>query len=65
MSLTNAKSIAVKGAIHNVYVTPDGKHVVAGSIPGRMLTVIDVATETIAWELPMSAGRPGTMRFRW
>lgn len=55
-SLTNAKSIAVKGAIHNVYVTPDGKHVVAGSIAGRMLTVIDQATETIAWELPTSAG---------
>ena len=59
--LTNAKSIAVKGAIHNVYVTPDGKHVVSGSIPGRMLTVIDTATETVAWELPMSAGvRPMT-----
>ena len=24
----------VKGAIHNVYVTPDGKYVVSGSIPG-------------------------------
>ena len=60
-SLTNAKSIAVKGAIHNVYVTPDGKYVVSGSIPGRMLTVIDAATETIAWELPTSAGvRPIT-----
>ncbi len=28
----------MKGAIHNVYVTPDGKYVVSGSIPGRMLT---------------------------
>jgi YVTN family beta-propeller protein len=61
VSLTNAKSIAVKGAIHNVYVTPDGKFVVSGSIPGRMLTVIDAATETIAWELPTAAGvRPIT-----
>jgi YVTN family beta-propeller protein len=61
VSLTNAKSIAVKGAIHNVYVTPDGKFVVSGSIPGRMLTVIDAATETIAWELPTTAGvRPIT-----
>lgn len=61
VALTNAKTIPVKGAIHNVYVTPDGKHVVSGSIPGRMLTVIDAATETIAWELPMSAGvRPMT-----
>jgi YVTN family beta-propeller protein len=55
-TLTRAKSIAVKGAIHNVYVTPDGKHVVSGSIPNRMITVIDQATEEIAWELQMSAG---------
>jgi YVTN family beta-propeller protein len=55
-TLTRAKSIAVKGSIHNVYVTPDGKHVVSGSIPGRIITVIDQATEEIAWELPMSAG---------
>jgi len=61
VSLANVKSIAVKGGIHNVYVTPDGKFVVSGSIPGRMLTVIDAATETIAWELPTSAGvRPIT-----
>ncbi len=49
--------LPVKGAIHNVYVTPDGKYVVSGSIPGRMLTVIDQATETIAWELPTSCRR--------
>ncbi|HYB96582.1 MAG TPA: hypothetical protein VEC39_16535 [Vicinamibacterales bacterium] len=55
-TLTRAKTIPVKGAIHNVYVTPDGRHVVSGSIPGRMITVIDQATEEIAWELPMSAG---------
>jgi YVTN family beta-propeller protein len=55
-TLTRAKTIAVKGGIHNVYVTPDGRHVVAGSIPGRIITVIDQATEEIAWELPMSAG---------
>ena len=56
IALTRAKSIPVKGSIHNVYVTPDGKYVVSGSIPNRMITVIDQATETIAWELQMSAG---------
>lgn len=55
-SLTNVKSIAVQGAVHNVYVTPDGRYVVSGSIPGRMLTVIDSQTEAIAWQLPMTAG---------
>ena len=60
-TLTNAKSIPVKGSIHNVYVTPDGKFAVSGSIPGRMITVIDTQTETIAWELQLSAGiRPMT-----
>ena len=56
VSLTNAKSIPVKGAIHNVYVTPDGRYVVSGSIPGRMITVIDQQSEMVAWELQMSAG---------
>ena len=56
VALTRAKTIPVKGAIHNVYVTPDGRYVVSGSIPNRMITVIDQATETIAWELQMSAG---------
>ena len=34
-SLERVKSIPTKGGIHNVYVTPDGKYVVAGSIAGR------------------------------
>jgi YVTN family beta-propeller protein len=55
-SLSNVKSVAVKGAIHNVYMTPDSKYVVSGSIPGRMITVIDSQTHTIAWELQLSAG---------
>jgi YVTN family beta-propeller protein len=63
-SLTNIKSIPVKGAIHNVYVTPDGKHVVAGSIPSSTISVIDAATNTLAWTLTLSAGiRP--MAFTW
>jgi YVTN family beta-propeller protein len=55
-SLTKVKSIAVKGAIHNVYVTPDGKYAVAGSIPASTINVIDTASNTVAWTLTMSAG---------
>src|SRR5580658_1472218 len=55
-SLTKVKSIPVKGAIHNVYVTPDGKYAVAGSIPTSTINVIDVASNTVAWTLTMSAG---------
>jgi len=55
-SLTKVKKIAVKGAIHNVYVTPDGRFAVAGSIPTSTLTVIDTATDSVAWDLTLSAG---------
>jgi len=51
-----AKSIPVKGAVHNTYVTPDGKYVVAGSVAGKMITVIDEKTQAVAWELPVEAG---------
>ena len=46
----------VKGGIHNVYVTPDGKYAVAGSIPASTINVIDTATNTRGLDLDMSAG---------
>lgn len=48
-SLEKVKTIPIKGAAHNTYVTPDGKYVVAGSIQGSTMTVIDAKTEEIAW----------------
>ena len=35
VKLQRVKSIPVKGAVHNTYVTPDGRYVVAGSIEGK------------------------------
>jgi DNA-binding beta-propeller fold protein YncE len=55
-SLTRAKSIPVKGAVHNTYVTPDGKFVVSGSIASKTITVIDQKTEEPAWSLTMDLG---------
>jgi YVTN family beta-propeller protein len=55
-SLTRTNSIPVHGNLHNVYVTPDGKFVVTGSIRAATITVIDVATEQIAWELKLDQG---------
>lgn len=55
-SLSDIKSIAVKGGVHNTYVTPDGKFVVAGSIAGKILTVIDEQTLQPVWELPFDRG---------
>jgi len=61
-TLTLKKTIPVHGRLHNIYVTPDGKYAVMGSIPKKLITVIDLATEEIAWELKMDLGvRPMTM----
>jgi YVTN family beta-propeller protein len=59
-SMTRAKTIRTEGGIHNVYVTPDGKFVVAGSIIGRKITVIDQPTEEIAWTLAAEEGVAAT-----
>src|SRR5262249_39939025 len=55
-TLTRVKTIRTEGGIHNVYGTPDGKFVVAGSIPGRKVTVIDQKTEEILWSVPTRDG---------
>src|ERR1051325_9046059 len=61
-TLTLKKTIPVHGRLHNIYVTPGGKYAVMGSIPKKLLTVIDLATEEIAWELKMDLGvRPMTI----
>jgi len=60
-SLKNVKTLPTKGSIHNAYVTPDGKYVVAGSIAGKTINVFDAATEQPAWTLDMDLGvRPMT-----
>ena len=51
-----SKAFRLKGAVHNTYVTPDGKYVVSGSIPSKVITVIDAKTETPAWSLTMDLG---------
>jgi YVTN family beta-propeller protein len=55
-TLTRVKSIRTEGGIHNTYVTPDGRFVVAGSIPGKKINVIDQKTEEIVWTLPTDDG---------
>ena len=61
-TLTLKKTVPVHGRLHNIYVTPDGKYAVMGSIPKKLITVIDLATEEIAWELKLDLGvRPMTI----
>jgi YVTN family beta-propeller protein len=55
-SMQNIRSIKVKGGVHNTYVTPDGKHVLAGSIVGKMLTVINPESLEIEREMPFDLG---------
>ena len=55
-TLTRAKSIPVHGSLHNIYVTPDGKCLIAGSISRKLLTVIDLSTDSIAWEHQFDKG---------
>jgi YVTN family beta-propeller protein len=61
VKLEKIKSIPTKGGIHNTYVTPDGKFVLAGSIAGRVMTVIDAATDQPAWTLFNEGVRPIAM----
>ena len=55
-TLTLKKTIPTRGRLHNVYVTPDGKYAVMGSIPKKVITVVDLATEEIAWQLQLDLG---------
>jgi YVTN family beta-propeller protein len=45
-----AKTIPVD-SVHNVYVTPDGRYAVSGSLEGQSATVTDLQTDQIAWKL--------------
>jgi DNA-binding beta-propeller fold protein YncE len=55
------KNVPTKGTIHNVYVTPDGKYAVAGSIVGKTINVIDAKTNEPAFTIDMDLGvRPMT-----
>ena len=50
------KAVPVNGSIHNVYVTPDGRWAVAGSIPEKTISIVDTATDTLTRTIPLSAG---------
>ena len=58
-SLTNIKTIPMRGGVHDLNVTPDGKYVIVGNSrggkpPANVMTVVDTGTNEIAWTLPMN-----------
>jgi len=55
-SLERRKSIPVDGSVHNVFVTPDGRYAVSGSIENKAATVIDLRTEEAVWEAKFDSG---------
>src|SRR6266567_5035915 len=59
VSLTNVKTIAIRGGIHDLNVTPDGKYVIAGASRGarpaaNAMYVIDTKTNEVARTVSMS-----------
>ena len=56
VALTAPKTISVEGPVHNVFFTPDGTHVIAGSIETKMISVIDVSRDVVSWTMEMDAG---------
>jgi YVTN family beta-propeller protein len=57
------KTFPTRGGIHNLYVTPDSKHLVTGSIAGRNMTVYDTQNEQEQWTFFNEGVRP--MTFDW
>src|SRR5215471_8770360 len=58
-SLQNVKTIPMKGGVHDLNVTPDGKYVIVGNSrgakpPTNVMTVVDTKTNEVAWTMPMS-----------
>ncbi len=44
VAMKKIKTIPIKGAVHYAYLTPDNKYIAATSIPGKVITIIDIAT---------------------
>ncbi len=61
LDIIDAKTLTLKktipsGRLHDVYITPDQKYVVGGSIPGKTLYTFDLEKEELVWELKMDSG---------
>ena len=50
------KTIRVLGGVHNPFITPDSKFVVAGSTGGAVATVIDTELERAVWSIHFEGG---------
>jgi len=56
-SMKRIKTIPIKGGyVHYAYLTPDGKYIAATSIPGNLITIIDVKTMEPLWDIHTKTG---------
>jgi YVTN family beta-propeller protein len=55
-SFTTTKTLPMKGGMHDCYTTPDGKYIVATSLGGGFLSVIDPDTSEILWTINFDKG---------
>jgi YVTN family beta-propeller protein len=61
-TLERRASVPVNGRLHNVYVSADSRYAITGSIPNKVVTVVDLEKEQVAWELKLDKGvRPMTI----
>ena len=62
VKLEKTNSIPMRGRLHNIYMTPDQKYVICGSVQKHFVAVVDAKTEKIAWEYQFDLGvRPMTI----
>ena len=55
-TLTRTRFVPLKGRMHNVYVTNDNRYAYAGSVRHKFLSVLDLGTEEVAWDLKFDKG---------
>jgi YVTN family beta-propeller protein len=51
-SLERIKTIPMKVSLHDMFITPDGKYAIAGSVSSHVISVVDLQTEQVIWDLP-------------
>ena len=56
VSQEKTKFIRILRGVHNTFITPDSKHVVAGSTGGNVATVIDTESEMPVWSIHFEGG---------
>src|SRR5271170_2566339 len=55
-SMKKIKTIPIAGAVHYAYLTPDNRYIAATSVPGKVITIIDVKTLEPLWDFHFRQG---------